>query len=351
MRFTRLKGAFSQHWQVPLAGVLGGSLAHLAHWPLPWMLGSLLAVIALRCLGQSQAKALPASGRRLGLCLVGSGIGLHFTREVWQQVLSHSLLILLGACCTLLLALLGVLLLRRAGVDRATAFFASLPGGSSEMVMMGLRFGADPARVAAAHSLRLLLVVLLVPSLFAWYLPKSGIHLPTEAASAMQLALLLAAGAAVALLWSRLRQPNPWMLGPLCSSAAISLGLDWQLSLPLGFGELGQWLIGCSLGCYFDRSFFRSAPRFLGAVLLSTLLGMLGILPLAWLLATFAKVGSFSLMLGMMPGGIAELTLTAEALQLSVALVAALQVLRLFLLVFLASPIYRLWRRLAGRAG
>jgi len=139
------------------------------------------------------------------------------------------------------------------------------------------------------------------------------------------------------------------MLGPLCSTACLSVVFDFHLKLPPGLGELGQWLIGCSLGCYFDRSFFRRAPRFLALVLLSTLLGMLGILPLAWLLARFAQVDSFSLMLGMMPGGIAELTLTAEALKLSVALVAAVQVLRLFLLVFLASPIYRLWGYLSTR--
>jgi hypothetical protein len=50
-----------------------------------------------------------------------------------------------------------------------------------------------------------------------------------------------------------------------------------------------------------------------------------------------------SLMLGMMPGGITELCLTAEALQLSVALVTALQVLRLFLVMFLAEPLFKLW--------
>jgi len=48
-------------------------------------------------------------------------------------------------------------------------------------------------------------------------------------------------------------------------------------------------------------------------------------------------------MLGMMPGGITELCLTAEALQLSVALVTACQVLRLFLVMFLAEPLFKLW--------
>ena len=37
-------------WVTPLAGTVGGYLASLAGWPLPWMVGSLLAVIAVRCL-------------------------------------------------------------------------------------------------------------------------------------------------------------------------------------------------------------------------------------------------------------------------------------------------------------
>jgi len=342
----KLGNTLRQCWQVPLAGMAGGLFATFFHWPLPWMLGSLLAVIALRCLFPAPLAALPG-GRQLGQCLVASGIGLHFTRQVFEQVLGYWPLLLLGALSTLLLALFSISLLRRAGVARATAFFASLPGGSSEMVILGLRHGAVPARVAAAHSLRLLLVVLLVPPLLLWSQGQAQVVPHTgESAGLAVLAVLLPGGAVLAWLWSALKQPNPWMLGPLCAAAAASVVADLQLSLPPALGGLGQWLIGCSLGCYFDRRFFRSAPRFLATVMLATLLTMLAAALLALLLARFFAMDDVSLLLGMMPGGIAEMTLTAEALQLSVALVTTLQVLRLFFLVFLATPMYRLYSRL-----
>ncbi|MNP46465.1 putative ammonia monooxygenase [compost metagenome] len=73
----------------------------------------------------------------------------------------------------------------------------------------------------------------------------------------------------------------------------------------------------------------------LAAALVAELLGWLGTLDRQ------------SLLLGVMPGGIAELSLTAEALQLSVPLVTALQVLRLVLVLFLAEPCFRLWQRRA----
>jgi uncharacterized membrane protein AbrB (regulator of aidB expression) len=52
-----------------------------------------------------------------------------------------------------------------------------------------------------------------------------------------------------------------------------------------------------------------------------------------------------ALTLGMIPGGIAEMSLTAETLALLVPLVTAMQTLRLVLVLFLAEPLYRYWQR------
>lgn len=329
-------------WLTPLFGAVGGYLASLIGWPLPWIIGSLLAVIAVRC-GGCMLQEVP-HGRATGQWLIASAIGLHFTHEVMQQVLQHLGAILAGALGTLLLSLIGIFVLLRSGTDRATAFFASLPGGASEMVNLASRHAAHPAKVAAAHSTRLLLVVLIVPALFTWSLP--AVEAPPPApVSWPWLALLLPGGAVLAMLWKRLRQPNPWMLGPLTVCAVASVVFDLHIGLPEGLGQLGQWLIGCSLGCHFDRQFFRSAPAFLLRILLITLLAMLAATTLAAALSWVTTLDGTSLMLGMMPGGITELCLTAEALQLSVALVTALQVLRLFLVMFLAEPLFWLWQK------
>lgn len=331
-----------RYWATPLIGLIGGYLASLIGWPLPWIIGSLLAVIAARCSGWLVTE-IPG-GRQTGQWLVASAIGLHFTSEVMAELLGHFGVILVGALATLLLSLIGIALLRRAGVDRATAFFASMPGGASEMVNMAQRHDAQVARVAAAHSLRLLLVVLLIPAIFTWSLPAIDPP-PAAAVNGYWLAILLPAGALLALLWGKLRQPNPWMLGPLTVCAVASVSFDLHIGLPDGLGQVGQWLIGCALGCHFDRAFFRSAPAFLARILLFTLLAMLSAALLAKGLGWLASEDQTSLMLGMMPGGITELCLTAEALHLSVALVTALQVLRLFLVMFLAEPLFRLWQR------
>lgn len=332
-------------WLTPLAGAAGGALASLIGWPLPWMVGSLLAVILLRCLGGLDLREVPGA-RKGGQWLVGTGIGLHFSPAVLEQVLAHGGLLLAGALLTSLTSLIGIALLRAAGYDRATAFFASMPGGASEMVNLGQRNGAQAGEVAAGQSLRLLLVVLLVPALFQWWLGAAPTLTQTNGHSQpLALAALLTGGALLALLGQRLRQPNPWLLGPILFAAAGSIWLDQPLSLPPGTSELGQWLIGSALGCHFSREFFRRAPRFLALVLGATLLAMCAAALAAEALGWLGALDQRSLMLGMMPGGIAELSLTAEALALSVPLITGLQVLRLMCVLFLAEPAFRLWQR------
>lgn len=332
-------------WLTPLAGAAGGALASLIGWPLPWMVGSLLAVILLRCLAGLDLREVPGA-RKAGQWLVGTGIGLHFSPAVVQQVIEHGGLLILGALFTSLTCLIGIGLLRAAGHDRATAFFASMPGGASEMVNLGQRNGAQAGEVAAAQSLRLLLVVLCVPALFQCWLGAAPTLTPGEGAvDAPLLTLLLAGGAGLALLGQRLRQPNPWLLGPILVSALGVILLQRNLSLPAGTSQLGQWLIGSALGCHFSREFFRRAPRFVALVLLATGLAMLAAALGAEALSWLGALDHRALLLGMMPGGIAELSLTAEALALSVPLITGLQVLRLLCVLFLAEPLFRLWQR------
>ena len=149
----------------------------------------------------------------------------------------------------------------------------------------------------------------------------------------------------LAWIWQRLRQPNPWLFGPLLVSASVSISWDLHIGLPDGSSQMGQWLIGSGLGCHFNRAFFRRAPSFIGKTLLGTALTMLIASLCALGLSALTQLDLRSMTLGMMPGGIAEMSLTAETLQLSVPLVTALQVMRLIFVLFLAEPLFRYWAR------
>lgn len=63
------------YWATPLVGALGGWLASLVGWPLPWMIGSLLAVMLVRCLAD-----LPLAEDEVGVTddgVAGARIGEH----------------------------------------------------------------------------------------------------------------------------------------------------------------------------------------------------------------------------------------------------------------------------------
>ena len=306
------------------------------------MVGSLLAIIAVRCLTPWQLAEIPG-GRKCGQWIVGIGIGLHFTPVVMEQVLAHVGLIFFGALLTSVSSVIGVWLMRRSGVDRATAFFSSMPGGSGEMVNLGARNGAVLSQVAAGQSLRVLTVVLCVPAAFKYLLGEGSPDLHPATVDVYWLALLFPAGALLAWGWQRLRQPNPWLFGPLLLSAGASIAWDLHIGLPDGSSQMGQWLIGSGLGCHFNRAFFRKAPSFIARTLLGTVLTMLIASLCALGLSTLTQLDLRSMTLGMMPGGIAEMSLTAQTLQLSVPLVTALQVMRLLFVLFLAEPLFRYW--------
>ncbi|HJV92692.1 MAG TPA: AbrB family transcriptional regulator, partial [Azonexus sp.] len=142
--------------------VLAGGLAQQLGIPLPWMIGPLFSIAIARTAGL-RIEA-PGGGRQAGQLAIGTALGLYFSAPVLAQLAAHALPITLIAGSAVVVGLLGAqLLLRWTGVDASTAFFSALPGGASEMVVLAERQGGAPDRVAAAHALRVMLVVSIVP--------------------------------------------------------------------------------------------------------------------------------------------------------------------------------------------
>jgi membrane AbrB-like protein len=310
--------------------------------PLPWMIGPLLAMAACNFAG-AQLRA-PRGGRALGQVVIGTALGLYFTPVVGREVIAHWPLLLLAAAVAVFLGVLGGWILSRAsGVDSTTAFFASVPGGAAEMTLLGERFHARPDRVALAQSLRILVVVIVVP--FA--LTYSGAHGSDSFAPAalplhwQGLAVLLAIATAVALLLDALGMPNAFMFGPLAITIGVTVAEVQFSSLPGAFTNSAQVLIGCALGARFERRSLESAPRYVAGVLASIAAAIAVAVLIAAAVALLAGLSIASLVLAMAPGGIAEMCITAQVLQLGVPLVTAAHVARVVVLIVGTAPGYR----------
>ncbi len=331
-------------------GAVAAAACEWARVPLPWMIGPLVATAAFGMAGVPVAAS--ATLRNLGQAVIGAALGLYFTPQVLALVAANALAIGAGIVWAVALGLaFSAFLARsnrgRAGLDRVTAFFAGAIGGASEMAMLAERHGARVDLVAAAHSMRLLLVVVIVPFAFQW----SGLQgldpsLPgpqgVDPRGLAVLAALVGAGVGALVL---LRLPNPWLLGPLAVAFALTVGGVELSAVPKALSNAAQLVIGVALGTRFTPAFWHTAPRWLATVAAGTVAMIAASAAFAWALAWASGLHPATLMLGTSPGGIAEMCITAKVLQLGVPVVTAFHVTRLAAVLLLAEPLARRFGR------
>lgn len=335
--------------------LLALAAALLCAWlrtPLPWMIGPLLATAIASILGQPTRSLVPL--RNAGQWIIGTALGLYFTPQVTALVASLWWAIALGIVWALGLgwgfgrwlhaghaARIG----GAPGQQRATTYFAGAIGGASEMTLLAERAGARTELVAAAHSLRLLIVTLVIP--FAFSLAGlQGLDATLPGPRVVQwggLGVLAAATAAGAWVMTRTGRANPWFMGALLVAMGLTMAGIELSALPQWLTNTAQLLIGVSLGVRFSAEFMHSAPRWLGSVALGTFLMIALCAAAAALLAQATGLHWATMVLGTSPGGIAEMAITAQVLQLGVPVVTAFQVCRLVAVLLLVEPLYR-WR-------
>lgn len=343
-----------RRWALALAiGVGAGYVCSRIGTPIPWMLGPLFALAILRIAGVDVAA--PPPSRYIGQWIIGTSLGLYFTPYVLREVAGLWWLLMAGALFAIALGYIsGVALARMAGFDRTTGIFASVPGGASEMSILGERFGGRMDRIAAAQSMRILIVVGIVPAAITAF----GVHgsdVYAQGAKTFDLAgfaLLMACTLAGSVVFYRLRVPNGFVIGALAVSIPLT-GMSIDLSLmPAPISNAGQCLLGCALGSRFQDDFLKGAHRFVTAVVVTVVLSIVLSALFGMGMAWAAGQPAATLLLGTAPGGMAEMCVTAKVLQLGVPLVTAFHVTRLVVLL-LATPVIfpraRAWYRARHR--
>ena len=342
---------YSSQWRIwvktyALAG-LAGWVAQGLSIPLPWMIGPLFVTAGLSVWG-SPVNA-PVYGRQLGQWGVGLALGLYFTPSVVIEIVREWPFILASCFLAFGLSAMGTYLLwRKFGVRLSTAYFSAAIGGASEMAVLAEKNGGQLDLVAAAHSLRVMIVVVTIP--FAYqYLgvfgkgQDVGSLIPFDWLGLIALILVSAIGIVCA---SVIHLPNPFILGALISVAIVTgVGYRWS-SWPTEFSAIAQLLIGVSLGVRFNPEFLRQAPRLVTGICIYTILSLLLSLAFAWMVSRLSGVDIPTMVLGTTPGGIAEMCITAKVLHLGVAVVTVFHVIRMGVVLVLTQPIYTLcWKR------
>lgn len=328
----------------PLLGLAGVGLALLAGAPLPWLFGSVVAVGAgaiLRLGGTRSPIAFPSQPRELFVPVIGVAIGGSFTPGLLAEtaIWAPSLLALLIYIPVIHLA--GYALSLRIGrMDPTTAWFATMPGGFLEAILMGEQRGANVPLLTAVQFLRLVLCILLVPLGFSILEggavgSASGVRLPGSETplSLREVAVLVACGAIGYVLGKRLGIPAGIVAGPLILSGAAHLGGLVAGHPPGWLIQLTQFVIGVTLGVRFAG--IGRGPLIRAAEVAAIIvLGTLGLAAAAgWLLGDLVDEPVAAVVLAFAPGGLVEMSLVALSLGLSTVYVTAHHVLRIVLAV------------------
>lgn len=332
-----------------LAAAILGALAFRAlHLPLAAILGSLCgATIVANFVGAMEGGR---KLRRVGQLFVGASIGAVLTPDVMAELVRLFPLMLSVAVASNLFGLvLAFPLARIARVDGLTAILSSLPAGMAEMATLAHDLDADEQAVAVIHTLRVILVLLLIP-LWLGFVAKAAAPPPplTGMDGFDEILLLVFAAGIVAAVATRLNVINAFIIAPmLLCLAVVAAGHPLPHVPPLVF-LAAQIAIGTSLGLRFRLDRLRRFPRVaLAGVFSAILLIGAAFTVLAFFVERFGKLDHISAILAVAPGGLGEMIASAASLGLLAATVAGFQLTRSVLTNLMAPPIIR-WL-VAGR--
>jgi hypothetical protein len=329
-------------------GAAGGALFHAANLPLPWMLGALAATLAAAVAGlplRTPEALRPPVIAVIGV-LLGSGFAPALVAQVPGWLPSLAMLALYAALAA---ALVVPFYARVGGFDPVTAYFAGMPGGLAEMMLIGRQMGGDDRRIVLAHAAR---IVVTVAALAFWFRLVLGYQVsgnpggpPLGAMAWHDIAVLAACGVAGAWGGVRLRLPAPTLLGPMVLSGIVhAIGLTASAPPP-GLVIAAQVALGTVMGCRFTGVAAREVARALGLSLVATAATLALALAFAHGLHAMLGVDPAIVLLAFSPGGLSEMSLVALAMQAEVAFVALHHVVRIVLVIALAPLALRLWHR------
>lgn len=340
--FSQIKGL--------LLALLGAGGALYLQLPLPWLVGPVVASLVAGTM-QIDMPCHPY-WRKIGQLIIGMLLGLQFSPLLVETIASYAVWIGLAVLWSLLLGLgLALAQYHFNRVDWSTAWFSSAIGSASEMVTLAEHHSAQVDRVAASHSLRLVLVVVAMPILMTMMFPTLVLvpEVVVPESNLWRTGVVVLLAVVLAQLAQRLKFLNAWLLVPLVCTAALTFFQVTDIYLPKGWIAFGQLCIGWSLGSQFPFQFLTRNRKFLLLTLLFHTVALALSLLFAWAIAHVSQLDHKLLLLGLSPGGIAEMSLLAQTLGLTVPVIVAFQLSRLIFVISSTSFFYQRTRPYFGQ--
>jgi uncharacterized protein len=347
--FSNVRGRMPAILKALAVGIPAGYLSDLLGTPIPWMIGPMVAVATLNLMGVRVHS--PPYARQTGQVILGSAVSLYFTPTVVAALAANLPAIAAATVSVFFVGGLGALTLSRAsGLEGKSTFFASIPGGAMAMAVLAERYGAQIAPVAVAHSLRVSILIILIPLVLTYggFPLEAAPYRPNIPLNYSILAPWLAFGFLLGEVSERFRLQNGYLLAPIFFGAALTVSGVQLSAVPSWMTEFAQLMFGLVLGARYERAFFDRYRLFIPFALLNSFFILIASVAVAVVLALIFDLPLATMIIATAPGGLAEMTITAQALQISVPLVLAFHLFRVVVVNMGTQYIYAFAARILG---
>lgn len=314
------------------------------NFPLPWLLGAIfISSILIRFdkIPISKPNYCFSTPARV---IIGVTIGSAFTPAILAQISNYFYSLILVIPYVILTAFFGILyywkILR---FDKKTAYFAAMPGGVIEMVLLGEEMKANVAKITLVQSSRLLFIVLSLPLIiqYIFQIDISGnklITAPLYTLNITDMLLLMLVGFLGAILGKKLNIPAAYLIGPMILSIIVFASGLIESKPPDELLKFVQVVLGTIIGFTFKgiklEEIVKTLISTLGHFLILAAITVIFI-TLVYYLFDFPIL---SILLAFSPGGQAEINLIAILVVTNIPYITLHHIVRLFI-VFNLAPI------------
>ncbi|TFD92433.1 AbrB family transcriptional regulator [Jeotgalibacillus sp. R-1-5s-1] len=332
--------------------VIAGWLFTILNIFLPWLLGPLMVMIILKNT-VSYEFVWPDILRSIGLVIIGIQMGTSFTAEAVKLMgLNLPLMLVLTLLVTGFATVCAWFLARLTGYSFETAVLGGFPGGLSQMVLLSEEIkGADVSAVAFMQTIRILMVITVVPFLATYFFP-GGLSSQVDSTVTVipQIRDLIILGAGITLLiliMKKLHFPIPFMLGPLLAVTLFNVFIGNEFLVLDPLVAAAQVMLGTHLGLQMTGLRKLISVKPLAYVVMINLLLITFCIFLAWVMNQLFSFTLIDTFLSAAPGGVAEMAITAYEVGADVSTVTSFHLFRIFFILFAAAPltVYLLKRR------
>jgi membrane AbrB-like protein len=322
------------------AATIGGALFAGLGLPAPWLSGAMVgATVALIA---RQRIDLPHRLRDLVMIVLGVSMGAGVTPASLAAMGRWPLSLLALALAVLAIMATSMLVLRRWGWSAETSFYASAPGALTTVMILAEASGANLRRVVVAQSLRLFVLVAVLPSVVVLVQPSSGgVEVPAAASGVLsgpwEWLVVLAAALGGALVAKALDLPAGLLLGAFVGSALIYAPGLAVSPLPAWIMAPSFVVLGVFIALRFQGTTVADLRAEIGAALASLAVASAIAVAAAAMVSVALGLPLAEVLVAYAPGGVEAMTIMAFALNLDVAYVATHHLAR-FIGIALALP-------------